>query len=795
MGMLGQDVRYGLRMLVKSPGFTAVAVLTLAIGIGANIAMFSVVNAVLLRPLPFDEADRLVVVQQRSRQQGWTTGWSYPDFVDWREQNPVFEEYAAYTRAEFDLVDAQGASKIKGAMVSPNFFAMLRSSAHLGRPLIEADGRPDSEPAVVVSHEFWASRLGHGEGVLGRTITMQDKTYTIVGVLPRGFHYPESLGDAQIWTVLRPANEEWWTNRHNCWLCAAGRLKPGLSIDQTQPLLNEMHGRLARTHGIAESDVLVHGLRDMVVQGVRTTLWVLSAIVGIILLIVCANVANLCLTRDSSREREMAIRGALGAGRMRLLRQCLTESILLSLAGGIAGVFIAIWTATLFRVGIAEFVPLSDAVRIRPGELLFGLGISLLVGAALGVIPFWVVQRSAAGHVLTERRGTSRHRVSLSNAIIGGQIAAALVLSIGTVLMVRSMMRLSAVNAGFNPESLITFDVGLHRMNEQQRYQFSREFLGRLSVMPSVSGVSSDSSMPCDPRGSSAPVSVEGWTAPDGKPVRACLHNIGQDYFKTLQIPLLKGRDISLTEHELKARVVVITESLAWLFWPDSDAIGRQLICCGKSYEVIGVTADLVQGNVRIDKPHHAFFPFDALFPSSELQVVVRAQGDETFVIGQIRAILKSVDATLPLHSVSTFRARMNECINQERFTTTFLAVFAGIALLLIVIGLYGVVSYAVSQQTREIGVRMALGARQGSILAMVLKRGLLLSIAGSVVGVAGAICLTRFLSSYLYGVSATDPVTYVTVPVFITAVAVAACLLPARRAAKVDPMVALRCE
>ncbi len=788
-----QDVRYGVRMLAKSPGFTAVAVLTLAIGIGANIAMFSVVNAVLLRPLPFEEPDRLVVVQQRGRQQGWTTGFSYPDFLDWREQNPVFEEFAAYTRAEFDLVDAQGASKINGAMVSPNFFAVLRSSAHLGRTLVEADGRPDSEPVAVVSREFWAGRLGQDKDVLGRTLAMQDKTYTIVGILPPGFRYPESLGDAQIWTVLRPANEEWWTNRHNCWLSVVGRLKPGLSMDQAQPLLNEMHGRLARAHGTAEGDVLVHGLRDMVVRGVRTTLWVLSAIVGLILLIVCANVANLCLTRASSREREMAIRGALGAGKMRLLRQCLTESILLSLAGGIAGSIAAIWTVTLFRVGIAEFVPLSDSVCIRPGELLFGVGISLLVGVALGVAPFWVVQRSAAGHVLTERRGTSRHHASLSNVIIGGQIAAALVLSVGTSLMVRSMMRLSAVNAGFNPESLITFEVGLRRMNEQQRCQFSRDFLRRLSALPSVSGVSSDSSMPCDPRGSSAPVSVEGWAAPDGKPIRACLHNIGEGYFRTLQISLRKGRDISLAEHELKARVVVITESLARLFWPDSDPIGRQLICCGKSYEVIGVTADLVQGNVKIDKPHHAFFPFDTLFPSSELQVVVRAQGDGTFVIGQIRAILKSIDATLPLHSVSTFRARMNECINQERFTTTFLAVFAGIALLLIVIGLYGVVSYAVAQRTREIGVRMALGATSRKVLTAVLREGLRLAAIGVFLGLAGALAVTRVLSSFLYKVSPTDPLTFAGMTVLLVAVALAASYVPARRAARVDPMVALR--
>jgi hypothetical protein len=452
--MLWQDVRYGLRMLAKSPGFTAVAVLTLAIGISANITMFSVVNAVLLQPLPFEEPDRLVVVQQHNKQHGWTTGFSYPDFLDWRDQNPVFENFAAYTRAEFDLIDAEGAGKIDAAIVSGNFFSMLKTSACLGRVLAEADAQQGGAPVAVISHELWRRRFAEDKAVAGRTITLDDKVYTVVGVLPHAFRYPESLGNAQVWTVLNP-----------------------------------------------------------------------------------------------------------------------------------------------------------------------------------GAYP------------------------------------------------------------------------------------------------------------------------------------------------------------------EQKARVAVINEGLAELFWPDADPIGRQLTCCGESYDVIGVAADVIQGNVRIDKPDHAFFPFEALVPDAELRVVVRAQGDGAFVIGQIRAILKSMDETLPLHSVSTFKAQMNKCLNQERFTTTFLAVFAGIALLLIVIGLYGVVSYAVAERTREIGVRMALGARQGSILAMVLKRGLVLSIAGSAAGIVGAICLTRFLSSYLYGVSSTDPLTYAMVPVAIAAVALGACLIPALRAARTDPMAALRCE
>jgi putative ABC transport system permease protein len=469
MMMLWQDIKYGLRTLARNPSFTALAVLTLAIGIGANIAMFSVVNAVLLRPLPFEDPDRLVVVQQRSKQQGWTTGWSYPDFLDWREQNQVFESFAAYTVAEFDLIESQGAGKIKGAMVTGDFFSLLKTPAHLGRTFVKAD-EESSERAAIISHEFWRSRLGENKTVLGRTLTLDDKVYTIVGVLPRGFRYPESLGDAQVWTVLSPdGNRDFWMNRNNCWLCAAGRLKAGLSIDLATAQLNEMHTRLTKAHGTPPSEVLVHGLHDMVVREIRSTLWVLTAIVGFILLIVCANVANLCLGRASSRDKEMAIRGALGANKLRLLRQCTTESLLLSLAGGIVGLIVAIWTTAVFKVRVADLVPMSDSIRLDPGVLLFGLGLSLLVGAFLGITPFWFVQRSRPANVLMERRTSSRRHSLLSHAIIGAQIAMALVLSIGTTLMIRSIMQLSSVSAGFNPDNLIAFDVGVRRMNEQQR--------------------------------------------------------------------------------------------------------------------------------------------------------------------------------------------------------------------------------------------------------------------------------------------------------------------------------------
>lgn len=782
-------------MLTKNPSFTTIAVLTLAIGISANITMFSVVNAVLLRPLPFDEPDRLVVVQQKSKQHGFTTGFSCPDFLDWREKNQLFEDFAAYSPAQFEMFEDQGVSKINGAMVSGNFFSLLNVSAYMGRTFTRAD-KQQNEPVAIISHDFWQSRLGQAKEVLGSTITIQDKVYTIIGVLPPGFSYPESIGSAKVWTVLNPTGEQ-LTNKSYCWLKTVGRLKGDISIEQALLLFNEQNNQLVEALGIGDSEILMYGLQDMVVRGVRTTLWILYGIVGFILLIVCANVANLCLAKASARDREVAIRGALGANRLRLLRQFTTESIILSLAGGAVGLTITIWMITAFKVKIAEFVPMVDSIKIDPGVLLFGLGISLIVGFFLGITPFWFMQRCRLTNVLTERRSSSIHHARFSNMLISGQIAMALILSIGMTLMIQSMMRLSSADTGFNRENLVTFKVGVRKMNEQQRYQFNNDFLERLSTLPYVKSASTDTSMPCSPWGMSAPVTVEGYTPPDGKQIRVIYHSVSSNYFKALQIPILRGRDISPEEYQKKEHITVINENLARIFWPDKDPIGMELSFCGQQYRVIGIVADMTQGNVKNDKPNHLFVPFDVfpMFNHSDLNFVIRTSTDTGLVIEQARSILRDIDSTLPLDGVGTFREQMNKWISQERFTTAFLTIFASIALLLIVIGIYGVISYAVIQRTREIGVRMALGAQKKSILTMVFKHGLVLLTIGLVIGFLGAIGLTRFLSSYLYEVGTTDPVTFILAPLLIASVSLLACIVPARRASKIDPMEALRYE
>ncbi len=793
-----QDFKYGIRQLAKSPGFTVVAVLTLAIGIGANIAVFSVVNAVLLRPLPFENGDRLTLVQQHARAFNVTTGLSYPDFLDIREQNPVFEDFAAYAQARFDVAGDQGTHKTEGARVSGNFFSMLGVRAERGRTFTPNDEQPDSEPVALISHDLWCNRYGRAREILGQAITMDGRVHTIVGVLPAGFQYPVTIGDAQIWTVLNPASHdrEHWTDRNNCWLSTVGRLRAGLTREQALPLLNELHGRMQQRHGgDFDSEMRMVNLRDTVVGDVRTTLWVLSAIVGFILLIVCANVANLCVAKASSRNKEVAIRRALGANKLRLLRQFTTESIVLSLGGGLLGMFLTLWTMAAFKARIAHIVPMADSIGMAPRELLFALGLSLLVGVILGIAPFWLVQRPGLIALLTERRSGSERHGRFSNTLIVGQIAVTLILSVGMGLMVRSMMRLASADAGFNQDNMVTFTIDMGQREDPQRLQFSTDLLERLSALPHVTGVATDSSMPCADRANIGPIRVEGYTAPDGRPIMVISHNVSPDYFRTLQIPIRRGRAITAEEHAKRDTVVVISESLAQRFWPHQDPLEREVTFTGKQHRVIGTVGDVIQGNIKTDRPYHAFFPFDSTFHGSDLKVAARVATDPGSVIEQARAILRDMDATVPLYDVSTFMAQMNRCIVRERFTAAFLTVFASIALLLIVIGIYGVVSYAVAQRTREIGIRMALGAQKTGILAMILRQGLMLLIAGVVLGIAGALGLTRFLSSYLYDVSATDPAVFVAIPILLAFVTLLASYIPARRASKIDPMEALRYE
>ena len=793
MTTLITDIKYSLRRLTKTPGFTLITALTLAVGIGANVAMFSMVHGVLLRSLPFKDAERLTLVAQHHKSFNVTTGFSYPSFTDFREQNPVFDDLAAYNKARFDFREQQGTRKVEGAHVSGNFFSMLGISAVLGRTFTQADEQANHEPLVMIDYSLWQERFGGSRTVLDQTLVVDNRACRVVGVLPAGFQYPIGLDRVRIWSVISPATQDakHLMDQNNCWLSIAGPLNPTVTTEKALSVLNDLHHRLG---GHPESEVKLSNLRDRIVGDAQTILLILSFIVGFILLIVCANVASLCMARSRSRDKELAIRQALGANRWHLLRQFITESTLLSSLGGVLGLLVTFFSLPLIKIQISNFMPMANTIRIEPMVLAFTIGITILVGMFLGVTPFACHQRGR-NHILSERNSTSNLQARFSHGLVVAQIALALILSIGLGLMGQSMKQLKTADTGFNQSNLVTFKIDTDAWDDSHRLSFCDDYLTRLTALPAVQGVATDSSLPCSSMSNMGPVSVEGYSPPDGGFIMLTSHNVNQDYFKTLQMPILQGRTMTLQEQQSKARVVLINESLAQRFWPGQDPLGRELTFSSKQFRIIGIVPDVVQGNVKGYRPNQAFFAFDATFHGSELSFAVRTESDPGQLAQQARAILTELDANLPLYDVSTFTAQLNQSINRERFTTTFLTLFASIAMMLVTIGLYGVISYVVTQRTREIGIRMALGARKDKVLIMVLKQGMGLWMLGTVIGVTSAIGVTRYLKSYLYQISATDPMVFTLVPLLIAMVSLIACWIPARRASKIDPMEALRYE
>jgi putative ABC transport system permease protein len=804
MGTLINDIKYGFRMLWKNPGFTIVAVLTLALGIGVNTAIFSMVNSILLRPLPFKSSERLIYIRQqivRSGNRIMTTGVSYLDYCDWRQDNQIFEDLAAFRSAEFNLVDDEGASRISSAEATSSFFSTLEVSPYLGRVIQEDDERPDAEPVVLLSYSVWKNRFGGRKDIVGQSIRNSDKHCTVIGVLPRHFEFPP-LDDAELWTSLIPEGDL-RINRTHCAFDLIGRLKPGISMDQAQRQINILEDQVSEVamgpKGSEMKTVACSALHDFVVRGVRTILWILYGIVGFILLIACANVANLCLVRASARDREMSVRSALGASRGRLFRQLITETLLLGLLGGIAGLCVGYWSAEVLRVLVADLLPRVHAMQIDIRVILFSLGLSLLVGLGLGLVPYSRLKRTILSNALKERGTASKRRIGLSQAIVTGQIALALVLTLGTGLMIRSLVQLMRVDTGFNPACVTTFRLTLPEErfpDDTHRQSFCNTVLERIKSVPGVVSCALDTGMPFLGGCNCGPVNVPGREKPEDQPPMAVYHSVSPEYFDTLQILLLQGERWQTHIGGGQSGVAVINQRIAELYWPNENPIGQEVEACGQRFQIVGVTTDLKQWSKKLDKNIHLFVPYPTLaFESPRMKIAVRTVSARLPVIGHIRSILKDIDPTIPLHDVQSLDMRMNVTIHHERFATAFLTTFAVIALLLTVVGIYGIVSFFMRQRFQEIGIRMALGAGRHHITGMIFKQGFILAVFGCMVGVVGALGLTGFLSSYLYEISATDPVSFVVVPIIICAIILAACWIPAQRAAKIDPIEALRYE
>ena len=803
MRSLLQDVRFGLRMLWKRPGFTAVALAVLALGVGANTAIFSVVNAVLLRPLPYPGAERVVAFDGVNASKGIReSNMSAPDFADWREQAGSFEALALYSAGNANLTGGDEPERVTAANVTPDFFRVIGVGAARGRALLAEDGAPSGEPVAVLSHGLWVRRFGGDPAAVGRTIDMGGRKLQVVGVMPEGFDFPQGT---QVWAPLRldVAKEP----RDNRSYSVVGRLRDGVTLEAAQAELDAISSRLAGAYAVTNVGwgVGLELLKDELVGNLKTTLFMLLAGVGLLLLIACANVANLLLARASGRRREVALRLALGASRARVARQMLTESVLLSLAGGALGAALSVWLTELLVALAPPDTPRLAEASADWRVLLFAAGASLLTGVAFGLAPAWQASRYDLNETLKESgRGVAGGRSRVRSGLVVAEVALSLLLLAGAGLLVKSFARLQAVEPGFDAGGVMTMRVSLPgaRYKEPARKaEFYAALTERLRALPGVESAAAVTSLPLG--GSN--LSVWRGFIRDARPEtpeeadNAAYAVVTPDYFRAMRIPLRAGRVFDERDQMESAKVVVVNESFARKAFAGEDPVGKRIhIWRDEKFprEIVGVVGDTkpqrldAAGALQMYVPHRQ----DATWGGLSLVVRVRGAGTDSLVQG-VRAEVRALDRELPVYDVKTLGKVVADSTAYRRVTMFLMAGFACAALLLAGVGLYGVVSYSVAQRTHEIGVRLALGARGRDILGLVVRQGMLLTLAGLGLGLACAFALTRLISGLLYGVTATDPATYAVVSVLLAAVAFLACLVPARRATKVDPMVALRYE
>jgi len=808
---LWQDLRYGARMLLKQPGFTLIAMLTLALGVGANAAIFSVVNAVLLRPLPFREAGQLMMLGTVDTREGdGLRSVSYPNFVDWRAQSGSFERLAAFRVRSFTLTGSGEPARLNGVVASAELFALLGVSPSLGRSF-RAEEDNAGASVVILSHGLWRRRFNSEPQVIGRNITLDDRSLTVVGVAPAGFQFPIEAEPADLWTTIAhdaTGDTPMATQRGLGYLSVTGRLKPGVSGAQAQA---EMDG-IARSLERQYPDKNAHqGARlapayEQLVGDVRRPLLIIFGAVGCVLLIACANVANLLLARATARRREIALRAALGASRGRVIRQLLTESVLLALAGSLCGWLLA-WGCMESLLSLSpENVPRLQDVRLDGRVFGFTLLVSLLTGVIFGLAPALQAAKTELTETLKEggRGGEGARGARLRSALMIAEVAIALVLMAGAGLLLNSFWRLLQVNPGFDPRQTLTFRLNLpdNKYSDPQAVAFFERLQARLQNLPGARSASVTFALPFSSSHIGTDLDIEGRpVAPGDRPNVDC-QSVLPDYFRTLGIRLIKGRDFDARDDLKARRVAIVNETLTRRFFPNEDPIGKRIrpeISAepgdAPMREIIGVVSDVRYRSLTADVPPEVYMPYTQLPISTGMWIALRTDADPRSLISAARAEVQALDKELPVFEVKTLDQYVSGAVAHPRFNALLLLLFAGVAALLTAVGLYGVISYSVTQRTREIGIRMALGGQTHDMLRLVVKQGMTMTLIGVGAGLGGALALTRLLKTLLFGVSAADPLTFSVIVLLLTIIAFVACWIPARRATKVDPMVALRTE
>ena len=803
-----QDLRFAFRMLRKSPGFTAVAVLTLALGIGANTAIFSVVYAVLLKALPYPESDRLVMVYENVNLPSYQNSRNEvtpANFSEWTKQNTFFESTAAYRNRSFNLTGAGEPLRIEGELVSADFFSTLQIAPHLGRGFSAEDDSPGASHAVVLSDSLWKSHFGSDPQILGQKLLLDGESYAIIGVTPPGFHFPDP--DDQLWVplALSPTERE---NRGSHYLEVFARLKPSVALQQAQAELSVIAEHLTKLYPQSNTGQTVNllPLQEDLAGPARPTLFVLWGAVGLVLLIVCANVANLLLARASARHREIAVRLALGASRFRLFRQLLTESTLLALCGCALGLLLARWGVSALKLLAAQRLPRADEFTLNTPVLIFSVGIAIFAGLLAGLAP---ALQTGHGNVHDTLKAGAREsaggsRLRIGNLLVIAETALGVVVVIGAGLLLRSFLRIEQAPLGFQPQGILTFRAiprGQKYSGLPQRAAFYRQAIERTSGLPGVNSAAAVTFIPLTFARASKGFTIEGRPPiTPGQIPMAAFDVVTPGYFATMRIPLREGRDFSWSDSPGTQLVILINEAMAKTYWPQEDPLGKR-IRQGNSDDpwltITGMVGDIREFDPLTPPRPTIYFPITQ-FPDSGgilRDWVVRTAGDPLTVAASARSAIRSVDKDLAVTRVRTMEEVHSLSMASQRLNLLLFSFFAAMAFVLATVGTYGVMAYSVAQRTREIGIRMALGARRTDVLRTVLVQGFRLAALGLLVGLAAALALSRLMTSMIYGISSTDATTFITVVLLLAFVALAACYIPARRAMRVDPMVALRYE